>query len=397
MLGILTGNVLFGYLSDKFGRRRIMIVAVLLQILTGTLTAFVPWFYVFLVLRFLTAVAVGGAMVASFVLIMEIIGLRWRTIFGILYQIPFSLGHITLPGFSYFLRDWRYFQIAISLPATLLVSYYWILPESPRWLLSVGKSDQAVKVLSKAATHNKLPTSDIKENVNNYMQKRELNKDLETGNFMDLIKSPIIRIYTICIGFSWFTCGMCFFGSSQFIGQLGGNIFANVALSAVTGLPGTFFSIWAVKALGRKHSLICCHAISGLSGIIAAVISPDLTWLRTTLSGLGLFGLSAGFCTVYIYSGELYPTVIRNIGVGTSSMFARIGSMIAPFVAGLVLIQNWLPPLIFGVVPIIAAVLVFMLPETLDCILPDTIEQAEQLSKTKPIKNQTETDVNVAT
>lgn len=69
------------------------------------------------------------------------------------------------------------------------------------------------------------------------------------------------------------------------------------------------------------------------------------------------------FPTVYLYGGELFPTVIRNIAIGTASMIARIGSMISPFIAsGLSKTAHWLPPAIFGIVPIIGAVLVLFLP-----------------------------------
>jgi MFS family permease len=391
MLGILFGNMLFGYLSDRFGRRNPIICAVMLQVISGTAAAFTPWFIVFLVLRFLAALATGGTMVISFVLIMELVGLEWRTTLGILYQIPFNLGHLLLPLIAFFLRDWRYYQVAISMPAIILISYYWVLPESPRWLLTTGKKEKAIKVLEKAAHYNRLPTATIKEDVNHYLQKNDINEERHGGNIFDLVRTPIIRTYTICVGFNWFVCGLCFFGSAQYIGQLGGNIFINVALSAVIQIPSTLLSVWAVKAWGRKRTLILSNITAGVSCILIALVPAELTWLKTTLSCVDMFGLTISFPTVYIYSGELFPTVVRNIGVGTSSMCARIGSMAAPFIAGLVLIQPWLPPVVFGVVPLIGAVLCLKLPETLDCRLPDTIEEAEEFAiKGKVHTNQTE-------
>lgn len=69
------------------------------------------------------------------------------------------------------------------------------------------------------------------------------------------------------------------------------------------------------------------------------------------------------FPTVYLYGGELFPTVIRNVAIGTASMIARIGSMIAPFIAtGLNEKATWLAPVIFGVVPLLGAGLVLFLP-----------------------------------
>lgn len=88
--------------------------------------------------------------------------------------------------------------------------------------------------------------------------------------------------------------------------------------------------------------------------------------------------MSISFSTVYLYAGELFPTVVRNSGVGLSSTVARLGSMVAPFVATLRHTSPWLPPLIFGVVPLIGAVLCIVLPDTRGKRLPDTLEEGEE-------------------
>ncbi|ENN73834.1 hypothetical protein YQE_09568, partial [Dendroctonus ponderosae] len=403
MLGILFGNMVFGYLSDnhwkivrsycineiammekitysdihlfcRFGRKLPLVGAVILQAVSGTIAAFSPWFSLFLIMRFFAALATGGTMVTSFVLIMELIGTEWRTVVGILYQIPFNLGHILLPVISYFLRDWRYFQAAISLPSLALIFYYWVMPESPRWLLAGGKREEAIKVLEKAAKSNNLPTKNIKNDVLEYLTNKVEDEQLESrkGNILDLVRTPIMRMYTIAICFNWLVCGLCFFGVSQFIGHLGGNIFLNVALSAVIQIPSTLFACWATKAWGRRKTLISANILSGVFLILIGVSPSEPTWIKSILSTTAMFGLSLSFPTVYIYSGELFPTMVRNIGVGTSSI-----SMAAPFVASLVTVEPWIPPIIFGVAPLIGAMLCLKLPETLDCKLPDTIEEAE--------------------
>lgn len=255
------------------------------------------------------------------------------------------------------------------------------MPESPRWLLAVGKTEEAITVLEKAARHNRMPTDSIRTDVNNYCSHKETFAENQRGNIWDLVRTPNMRNKTFCICFNWVVCGLCFFGVAQFIGQLGGNIFLNVAMSAVIQIPGTFASIWLMKTLGRRYTLISSNLLGGVACLIIGLIPATPTWPRTFLSCLGMFGLSISFPTVYIFSGELFPTVIRNVGVGTSSMCARIGSMLAPFVAGLSTVELWLPPIIFGVVPIIGAALCYRLPETLDCKLPDTIAEAEALGR----------------
>lgn len=103
--------------------------------------------------------------------------------------------------------------------------------------------------------------------------------------------------------------------------------------------------------------------------------------MKTTLATFGMFGFALAFPTVYIYSGELFPTVVRNVGVGTCSMCARVGSMVAPFIAALTTFEEWVPPVIFGIAPLIGAIVSTRLPETLDCKLPETVEEVENYGR----------------
>ena len=96
--------------------------------------------------------------------------------------------------------------------------------------------------------------------------------------------------------------------------------------------------------------------------------------------------MSLSFPTIYLYSSEVFPTVIRNVGVGLGSVCARIGSMIAPYIATMGKVAPWLPPLIFGTGPLLGALLCFLLPETMNCELPETIEDGENFGKNRTEK-----------
>lgn len=135
-------------------------------------------------------------------------------------------------------------------------------------------------------------------------------------------------------------------------------------------------SIYANRALGRKITLISSNCVTGLSCLLIVIV-PQSSASHLTLGCIGLWGLSISFATVYLYAGELFPTVVRNSGVGLSSTVARIGSMLAPFVATFAHTCAWLPPLIFGIVPLIGAGLCVLLPDTRGKKLPDTLEEGE--------------------
>ncbi|KAG8034523.1 hypothetical protein G9C98_007599 [Cotesia typhae] len=346
MFGILLGNITFGSLADRFGRKIPLMISVILQLVSGIGCAIVPWFPALLFLKLLAAMATGGTMVTSYVICMEIVGTKWRAAITVLYQIPFSLGHMSLAGIAYLFRHWQHLQLAISLPSIILLSYWWIVPESPRWLLAVGKQKAACKILKKAAKVNKVTDKDIPELVRKHYLHQNSRKSASdhSASIIDLFRTTNMRIKSLAIFFNWAVCGMGLFGMTQYIGQVGGDIFVNFAVSGATQIP-------------------------------------DLAWLRLILACFGIVGMSVSFTTVYLFSGELFPTVVRNIGVGTSSMCARIGSMVAPFVVSLSLVRGFLPPLIFGTFPLIGAGLALFLPETNGCQLPETLQDGEDFGK----------------
>ncbi|CRK99712.1 CLUMA_CG012990, isoform A [Clunio marinus] len=382
MFGILIGNIVFGALADNFGRRVPLLIAVTVQLISGVLTSFATNYWFFVACRFVTAAATGGTMVTSFVLVMEIIGTKWRELFSVLYQVPFNLGHITLPLFAYYIRDWHRLQFALSIPSVILLSFYCLVPESPRWYFTMGKVDKSVKVLEKAAKYNKLPTDNIKGNLETIHRSKSESEQKANGNFLDLFRSKSMRLKTICMNFNWFVCGLCLFGVSQYVGESGGNIFLNVALSACFSLPGTVICIILLKYWGRKKTLITSNFLVGISMLALTFTDPNNTNVTVTLTTIALTGLYISFPTVYLYGGEIYPTVIRNVGIGLASVCSRIGSMIAPFVAtNLAEVYPLLPPVIFGIVPIIGGCLVFFLPETRGFPLPETIEDGKMLGK----------------
>lgn len=308
---------------------------------------------------------------------MEITDVKWRELISVLYQVPFNMGHLTLPMFAYYFRDWRYLQFALSIPSVVLISYYWLVPESPRWLFTAGRVTESAAILEKAAKCNKLPTETIRSDLELHAKAMNNSSNASRGNAFDLIRTPNMRMKTIYICFNWMVCGLGFFGVAQYIGQSGGNIFWNVAVSAFLELPGTLLCIYTMKAWGRKLTLAASNTLAGVCMLLIAVF-PDY---QVELASVALVGMSISFPTVYLYAGELFPTVVRNVGIGVASMIARIGSMVAPFAIALKHIGPAFPPIVLGVIPLIGALLVLRLPETCGQPLPASIEDAEEFGK----------------
>jgi len=120
--------------------------------------------------------------------------------------------------------------------------------------------------------------------------------------------------------------------------------------------------------------------LSGIACIICGLLQgyedPYVVALQIFLSLIGKFGASACFAIVYVYTAEMFPTVIRNQAVGTCSLVARIGGIVSLLLN--LLKDYWLPAPVFimGIVATVAGVLAVFFPETLGEKLPETMEDA---------------------
>ncbi|XP_025413137.1 organic cation transporter protein [Sipha flava] len=387
MLGVLIGNVLFGMFSDKYGRKIPMMFAIVLLLVAGVGTSLAPWYELFLPLRFATALAIGGLMISSFVLTMEVVGGKWRTVVSTLHHVPFNLGHMSMALISYFIRNWRQFQLAITLPSLFFFTYWWIIPESPRWLLAVGKEKQARRTLAVGAERNGRKLDGEFEKSLQCAATGHGTGDEGKGNVFDLFRTPNLRKKTLAVFFNWTVCGLCFYGLAQYMGEIGGNIFVNVASSGLIELPGAFLCIYLMEKFGRRNTLLSANLVTAVACLLITFLpqNSEVERYKFILASLGIVGSSIAFPTIYLFSGELFPTVVRNVGVGSASMCARIGSIIAPFVSSLGVFHVYLPPMVFGTFPLVGAVLCLLLPETRGAQLPVTIDDGERFGlKTKP-------------
>lgn len=379
-LGTLLGSVFFGMASDRFGRKKPLLVAVVIQVSMGVVAAYVPDFWTFTFVRFFIGMSVGGTMVTGFVMVMEFVGTKYRDVISALYQVPFNLGHMLLPVFGYYFRDYEKFQLAISIPAAVLLAYFFLIPETPRWLIAVKRTDEAIVILERVAKVNKRPTENIRTDIELYQQSVEASQ-LKKGNILDLFRTPNLRKNIAAMSFNWLTCSYCFYGVSQYVGQLSGNVFINVALSASVTLLGTLSSIPLMKVCGRRTILIVFNFICALCLLILSVIPEGIA--SVICASIGVVASFIVFVVVYLYCTELFPTVVRNAALGFSSMMARVGSMVAPFVIEMRDVATWIPPVLFAVFPLIATFITLVLPETKGCELMTTIEEGEQFGKKK--------------
>lgn len=128
-----------------------MLISLFLEVVFVAISAAVTEFWMFIVCRFLIGTMVGGTMLSCYVLVIELCGKSFRPYMSGLSEVSLMLSYISLPIIAYFVREWRTLQLVTSLPWIIVAVYYWLIPESPRWLISVGKRKEAIAVLTKIA------------------------------------------------------------------------------------------------------------------------------------------------------------------------------------------------------------------------------------------------------
>ncbi|XP_052045221.1 solute carrier family 22 member 13 [Apodemus sylvaticus] len=372
MVGLLIGALVFGPVCDWIGRRPSLLMQLLLSGISGMATAFVPRFELYMALRFALATANAGFLLSTNVLLSEWVGPSWRTRAMVLAQSHIALGLMVLAGLAYGVRNWRLLQIIGTAPVFLLLFYYWALPESPRWLLSQGRIEEAKQLVQKAALVNGRPLAP--ELLNQLVPE----KTGPSGNALDLFRHPHLRKVTLILIAVWFMDSLVYYGLSFQVGDFGLDIYLTQLIFGAVEVPARFLSIPMMEKLGRKWSQLCALTLAGTMCITIIFIPGDLPTVVTVLAVVGKFAASAAFSISYVYTAELFPTIIRQTGMGLVSIFSRVGGILTPLVMLLEQFHQVLPMLIFGSLPVGTGLLCALLPETRGQTLKDTLQDLEQ-------------------
>ncbi|CRK95296.1 CLUMA_CG008641, isoform A [Clunio marinus] len=383
MLGVFIGSYAFGDLSDKFGRRPTLILSLFIQLLAGVSIAISPNLLTYTICRVIVGAASSGIFLVSFCLAVELVGKESRTIAGTVIQMFFSVGYLLIAFLAYFIHNWRWLQIAITIPGLFMMSYYYIIPESTRWLLSNNKKDKAIRQIQRVADYNdlKIPQHVLDKLQTDYDIANENDLAERKPSLLDLFKSPYLRTKSLLIFFDWFIITGSYYGLSWSTKNLGGNDHLNFAISGMVEFPALFFLMFSLNRLGRKVILAGSMIFSGLTLLLSLVIPGDYHWLIITLAMLGKMSITTSYGAIYVFSAEQFPTVIRNVALGAASMSGRVGSITAPYL--IFLSEYWKPApyFIIGICVLFGGLLSTFLPETTDEKLPETIADGERLGK----------------
>ncbi|CAF0776156.1 unnamed protein product [Adineta steineri] len=360
-VGYMVGSIFFGIMADNY--------------------------LVYTISRFILACSTRGIAVTGFVLATELVGPKNKFLTAICVQYFFASGQLFLVSFAYFIREWRRLTFSLSLFTLPFTLFYFVLPESARWMISKGHYKQAEELFRKIAKTNKrIFNEEAFEQLKN-VQEKTRTTDTQKVGVLSLFQSKIMCIISINLFFQWFVQNLVFYGVSQSTGSWGFDPYLSFAISACVEIVSYIVLHLILNRIGRKRPYFVAvfgFAIVALLSIpvqnLMVKNSPSQKVVIFMINVLLKFLAAGSYAIIYIYSNELFPTGVRNTGMGICSMVARIGAIVGT-TSNDMLTRLWInfPTVLFGILCFIAAFLILMLPETLNRTLPQTIEDTEQM------------------
>uniref|UniRef100_A0A674N9B1 Solute carrier family 22 member 15 n=1 Tax=Takifugu rubripes TaxID=31033 RepID=A0A674N9B1_TAKRU len=370
--GLLVGNIVFGPLSDRIGRRPVYLSGLFLEVVFGYVTAFAPSYEVFAASRLLVGLMNGGISVVCFVLVQEYVGKSYWAMTGTLTSLCFAIGIALFAALGYLIRPWRNLTTAANSFGVLFFLLSVTLPESPRWLYCQGQTDRAEQVDWITYFYGHLKNSSM-------------------SSFLFLVVHPVLRIRTVVLMYVWYSCSLVYYGLTLGAGDSSGSRYMNVAMYGLVEVPAYPLCMYFINKhwAGRRKSMSSFLCLSG-SACFCTVLIPDNTGSVLSVTLLALLGklmVSAAFNIAYIYTSELYPTVIRNAGLGVCSMSCRVGGIMAPFVPSMRVLHSSVPFTVFSLSGLSAGCLGLMLPETLNGPTAETLDELTGPTGSRVLEN----------
>uniref|UniRef100_A0A452UK49 SVOP like n=1 Tax=Ursus maritimus TaxID=29073 RepID=A0A452UK49_URSMA len=390
--GYMVFSILFGLLADRYGRWKILLISFLWGAYFSLLTSFSPSYIWFVFLRTMVGCGVSGH-AQGLIIKTEFLPTKYRGYMLPLSQVFWLAGSLLIIGLASVVIPtigWRWLIRIASIPGIILILAFKFIPESARFNVSTGNTQAALATLQRIAKMNPsvMPEGKLVEPI---LEKR--------GRFADLLDAKYLRttlqIWVICgLGISFAYYGVILASAELLERDLvcGSRSESEAESEVAVTLPDTEeshspchchmfapsdyrtmiistigeialnpFNILGINFLGRRLSLSITMGCTALFFLLLNICtsSAGLTGFLFMLRAL----VAANFNTIYVYTAEVYPTMMRALGMGTSGSLCRIGAMVAPFISQVLMSASFLGALcLFSSVCVVCAISAFTLP-----------------------------------
>ncbi|KAG8145979.1 hypothetical protein E2320_012410, partial [Naja naja] len=410
-LGMMFSSTLWGNISDQYGRKTGLKISVLWTLYYGVLSGFAPVYSWILVLRGLVGFGIGGVP-QSVTLYAEFLPMKSRAKCILLIEVFWAIGtvfEVLLAVFVMPTLGWRWLLILSALPLMLFAILCFWLPESARYDVLTGNQEKAIATLKRIATENGAPMP---------LGKLIMSRQEDRGKMRDLF-TPQFRLTTLLLWFIWFSNAFSYYGLVLLTTELfqAGDLcslssrrktvkakcslaceflrekdYIDLLWTTLSEFPGVLVTLWVIDRIGARRpwpspswslpsAASCFSSVSGGGFQAAYVYTPEVGRESTSslaesgggaskAEGLAKWppvaaskGSKQGASRRLCFSQQVYPTATRALGLGTCSGVARVGALITPFIAQVMLESSvYLTLIVYSGCCILAALASCLLP-----------------------------------
>jgi len=338
-VGQLAGALFFGWVAERYGRLTAMIWSILIFAVMSLVCAF-AWDYNSLVAaRVIQGFGLGGEVPVAATYISELARAKGRGRFVLLYELIFPVGLVAagligswvVPRFG-----WQWMFVIGALPALVALVMQRLVPESPRWLATHGRTAQALEALSwieretEKSTGKPLPAPEVVVRV-----------DRKPASWADLFGPTYLR-RTLVVWVIWFATYFFNYGLVVWLPTIYSTVFKlplqqSLQYGLITqavGFCGALTCALTIDRVGRRPWFTLAFAVNALALGALFVLGPDSPQRVLALVSCGYFFVSVLSVGVYVYTPELYPTRARAVAVSTATAWLRFASILGPSIVG---------------------------------------------------------------
>lgn len=270
----------------------------------------------------------------------EWVSTKYRVLSATATSAFYPLGEVLLGVLAMYLPSLRGFILAMYLPGLIVAFYYWLIPESVRWLVVTGRHERALKTLKWQAKANRKELSRnaqkiIHEKCTKALEAREAAKTTHVTSSTSLAaicRSGVIPLRLATCSMCWIAVVHAYYGMSVSSTKIEGddNKYLSFIVVVCAEIPAVLITYFVTNRMGRRLTLCGGMTVAGLAIIASAFVPVEQTLITRILFFGGMMSISVAFNTLYIYTAEIWPTSQRNTLMNICSMVGRFGGMAAP-------------------------------------------------------------------
>ncbi|MBV7276956.1 MFS transporter [Clostridium thailandense] len=329
LLGLFFGSLLLGGLADRVGRQKIFITNFLIVTVFSFLQFFVNSPEMLFIIRICIGLALGGDYAVGSTLLAEFAPKKYRGLLMGSLNVLWTFGYVAATFVGYYLQkygnpgsNWRWMLVSGAIPAAIVLVLRIGTPESPRWLISKGRAEEARNIVTKYLGANVIIDETVSHATNyktsDLFKKDLLKRTLFGGVFYLCNVLPYFAIYT----FLPTILERMNFGEWSFTVDTTLNLFL---------LIGSIAGLWMIEKFTRRGFTIYSFIILAISLVVLVLLPDNAKVLSLVIFSFFTFVMSAASNLTLVYPAEIFPTEVRGAGVGVVTAISRIGAALGTF------------------------------------------------------------------